>query len=230
MSEQPLDIQVRTAPIIKATAIRSEVVKKLVKNKKDKENAASRAEREKKRRLKKAAQRKKQAAIDKKRKKVAADKKRKASIEKRKKEDLRAEEKRKADADKKKKVAAEIERKKQAEKERIRKQREAEIQAQIDAEQNAVKQQRVLSELQKYKALIVNKITRNWNKAGKCVLEVRLGSGGFVIDVREVSGETAICRSAKAAVFRSDPLPVSKDPDVFNKMRTIRFTLDPEEL
>jgi len=58
---------------------------------------------------------------------------------------------------------------------------------------------------------------------------VKLASGGFVVDVREISGSAGICRSAKAAVYKADPLPVSKNPDVFNKMRTIRLTLDPQE-
>ena len=107
------------------------------------------------------------------------------------------------------------------------------MQAQIDAEKNAAKEQQILTELQKYVALIKNKISRNWiigNQTGKCVLEVKLATGGFVIDVREVGGEAAICRSAKAAVYKSDPLPVSKDPKVFNRMRTLRLDLDPQEM
>jgi len=154
-SEQPLEIQVKTAPVIKATAISSDEVKKLVKQKQQRIDAAARAERDRKRRIQKEKDRKKNAAAAKKRKKADAEKKRKA------------------DAEKKKIVA---------------------------------------------------------NQTGQCILEVKLAAGGLVIDVREIGGSPAICRSAKAAVYKADPLPVSNKPDVFNKMRTLRLTLDPQEM
>jgi len=239
-TEQPLEIQVKSAPVIKATAVSSAEVKKQVKQKQQRIDAAARAERERKRRIRKEAERKKKAAAEKKRKKQRADKKRKADAEKKRKAD--AEKKRKADAEKKRKADAEKKRKREAEEKKRRQeaenkrkqqQLEKEMQAQMQAEQNAAKQQQILTELQKYVALIKNRISRNWivaNQTGQCILEVKLAAGGFVIDVREVGGSPAICRSAKAAVYKSDPLPVSKNPDVFNKMRTLRLTLDPQEI
>jgi len=216
-SEQPLEIQVRAAPVIKATAVSSAEVEKLVKQKKQREDAAAKAERDRIKR-KADAKKKRKADADKKRKKLAADKKRKADADKKRKAD--AEKKRKADAEKKRKADAEKKRKADAEKKRkadAEKKRKADaekaMQAQIQAEQNAAREQRVLTELQKYVALIKNKVSRNWivaNQTGKCILEVRLGAGGFVIDVREIGGSPAICRSAKAAVYKADPLPVSK--------------------
>ena len=90
----------------------------------------------------------------------------------------------------------------------------------------------MLSEAQKYKGLIKGKISRNWitpNQNEVCILNIRLGPGGIVLDVRVVSGVASVCRSAIAAVYKSDPLPVSKDPDVFNKMRNIELELDPQD-
>ncbi len=232
ISEESLDIQVRAAPIIKATAVSSKDIKELVQQKQDKINAAAKAERDRKKRIKKAADRKKKAAQDKKRKKLAADKKRKTDADKKKRDKITADKKRTEDLENKRK--ADADKKRKADEERLRKESEERaLQAQVEAELNAAREQRVLTELQKYVALIKNKISRNWivgSQSGKCRLEVRLAAGGLVIDVIELSGEVAICRSAKAAVYRADPLPVSKDPAVFNKMRTIRFDLDPKDL
>jgi len=235
--DKPLEVKVRAAPVIKATAVSSEKVEQLVKQKKQRENAAAKAERDRKNRIKRAADKKKKAIADKKRKKIA-DKKRKADAEKKRKKDA-ADKKRKADAEKKRKADAEKKRKADAEKKRkadAEKKRKADaekaMQAQIQAEQNAVQERYELSERDKYSALVKQKIKRNWIKPsqkGVCVLEVRLGAGGFVIDVREVSGVAAICRSGKAAVYKADPLPVPKDIKVFNRMRTLLLTLDPQE-
>jgi len=230
--EQPLEIQVKAAPIIKAKAISSAEVEKLVKQKQQRIDAAAKAERDRKRRIKQAAERKKKAARDKKRKKAEADKKRKADAEKKRKKEAE-DKKRREDAEKKrKKEAEEKKRREDAEKKR-RLEAEREMQAQMVAEQNAAKQQQILTEVQKYVALIKSKISRNWivgNQTGQCVLEVKLAAGGFVIDVREISGTPGICRSAQAAVYKADPLPVSPKQDVFNKMRTLRLTLDPQDM
>ncbi|MCP3674445.1 MAG: cell envelope integrity protein TolA [Gammaproteobacteria bacterium] len=238
--EPPLDIQIKAAPIINATAVSSEDVDKLVKQKEKRISDAAKAERDRKKRIRdkkaKAAAKKKKSALDKKRKKAADEKKRKADADKKRK--ANADKKRKADAEKKRKADADKKRKADAEKKRTadaerKKQIEREMQAQLDAEANAAQEQRVLSELQKYVALIKNKISRNWimgNQTGNCVLEVKLAMGGFVIDIREVGGLPAICRSAKAAVYKADPLPVSKDPVVFNRMRILRLDLDPQEM
>ena len=234
--EQPLEIQVNTAPIIKATAISSKTIEKLIQQKelkkKQQSEAAAKAERDRKRRIRQKAERaakKKQAALDKK-KRVAAEEKLKVDQENKRIADAVI--KRKADAEIKRKADAETKRK--ADLERRRKEKlEQELEAQMQAEENTAREQIILTELQKYVALIKNKISRNWiisNQSGKCILEVKLASGGLVIGVREVGGEAAICRSAKAAVYKADPLPVSNDPAIFNRMRTLRLDLDPQEL
>jgi colicin import membrane protein len=234
-TEQSLDIQVKKAPVINATAVSSEVVEKLVKQKEQRIAAVAKAERDRKNRIRKKAEReaarKKKAERDRKRKLAEAEQKKREADDQRRR-DVIAEKKRKEDAEKKRKADAET--KRIAEEKRLAQQQlENEMQAQMDAELNAVNEQRILTELQKYVALIKNKISRNWivaNQSGQCILEVRLAVGGFVIDVKEMGGSPTICRSAMAAVYKADPLPVSNDTEVFRKMRTLRLTLDPQEM
>ncbi len=95
-TELPLEIQVKSAPIIRATAISSAQVEKLVQQKKQRINAAAKAERDKKQRILRAAKKKKDAALAKKREKIAIDKQRQLNLEKQ----------RQAEADKKAKAKA----------------------------------------------------------------------------------------------------------------------------
>lgn len=222
-----VEISVPKPQPIQAKAISSEEVKRLVNEKKRKENAARKAAEDKARRIKQEKDRKRKAEQDRKRK-AALDKKRREDAAKKKKED-EARKKREEDARKKREEEA---RKKREEDARKKREEEARKQRAEEARIKAAQEKRVLSERDKYTALIKNKISRNWivgNNTGVCILEVRLAPAGLVLDVREISGDAAICRSAKAAVFKSDPLPVSKDPAVFAKMRTIRLTLDPRD-
>ena len=226
VAEKPIEIEVNAAPVIKATAISSKDVKEIVDAKKKNIADKAKAENDRKKRIRQKAERvaaakKKKIADDKKRKKIAADKKRAADKKV-------ADEKKIAAAEKKRQE--DLEKKQKAEKERRQKiQKQKEIQAQIDAELSAAKRQKVLTERQKYIALITDKIRRNWIESGRCVVEIKLAPGGLVIDVKEISGDVASCRSAKAAVYKADPLPVSKDRDVFNELRNIRLPLAPQE-
>lgn len=218
-TEQELRIQVKSAPIIKATAISSATVEKLVQQKQQRIAAAEKAKRDKKRRIQRKVEQK-AAKKTAQKNRVALEKKRKIAAEIKRK---------KAEAEKKRK--AEDEKRKAEKRQQLK--LENEIKAKLDAQMNAVEDQRILTEVQKYVALIKNKISRNWiiaNQTGNCILDVTLAAGGFVIDVRVVGGLASICRTAKAAVYRADPLPVSKDPKVFNKMKNLRLDLDPQEL
>jgi colicin import membrane protein len=107
---------------------------------------------------------------------------------------------------------------------------------QLQAEQ-ATRQERrnkqVLTEVQKYQALIKQTIQRNLivddaMKGKSCRLNIRLASNGLVTQVTELGGNTILCRAAKAAVFKSDTLPVSKEADVYQKLREINLTVEPE--
>ena len=88
------------------------------------------------------------------------------------------------------------------------------------------------SKKEKYTALIISKISRNWivtKKDGVCVLRIKLLSSGQINSVARVSGDETICRTAIAAVYKAEPLPVSRDPAVFRTMRDIELTLDPQD-
>ncbi|MFT7374251.1 MAG: colicin import membrane protein [Oleiphilaceae bacterium] len=140
----------------------------------------------------------------------------------------------KAKRDKEEKALQEAERKRQDEKDKA--EQEKMLAEQLQAEQ-AVRQQKrnkqVLSEVQKYQALIKQTIQRNLivddsMKGKSCRLNIRLASNGLVTQVKELGGNTILCRAAKAAVFKSDTLPVSKEADVYQQLREINLTVEPE--
>jgi colicin import membrane protein len=170
------------------------------------------AEQEAKRR----AEEKRQAELEANRK---AEEKRQAELEKKR----RAEAKRKAEQEAKRQ--AELEKKRKAEAER--KAREAELQAAMEAEANA-------REVDRYIIQIKQKVVRNWLRpAGisdglKCTLRVRLAPGGNVIavSVLQGSGNGAFDRSATAAVYKAEPLPVPAG-GLFESFRDINFEFDP---
>ena len=99
------------------------------------------------------------------------------------------------------------------------------------AAQAAAKQQFVLSETDKYIGLITQVIQRNliFDKTAEtkeCRLNIRMASSGLVFDVKILRGDPALCRAAQAAVLRPDSLPVSKDPDVYEKLRDFNLTVE----
>jgi colicin import membrane protein len=93
----------------------------------------------------------------------------------------------------------------------------------------------VLSEVDKYKALINDAIYRNLivdqSMRGKeCRLNIRLASNGLVTKVTILSGDSNVCRAAQTAVLRSDTLPVSREPDVYQQLKDINITVRPENV
>jgi len=206
------------------------------KKEKDKQRKAD-SERKKKQDKKKADELKKKKVADDKarKKKMAADKK-------------LANKKKKADAAKKKKAEAERKRKKKADLEKKRKEearkkklaeekaaqealeREMEIQmADESAALNDAKQQQVLSEVDKYNLLISNKIKRNWiepEQKGSCVFRITMAPGGLVTCITVIRGDSLHCDTGRRAINKSEPLPVSSDPDVFAVLKTRVFELE----
>ena len=85
-----------------------------------------------------------------------------------------------------------------------------------------------------YVAQIKDKIERNWLRPPgtasglKCVVRVSQIPGGEVVQamIQESSGNIAFDRSVEEAVLRSSPLPVPKDPSLFD--RNIVITFEPE--
>ncbi len=113
--------------------------------------------------------------------------------------------------------------------EELQRQRQKELEEQMLEEQRAIAAERrqfVLSEVDKFKALIHDKIRSNLIAGVDAVVDIRLAPGGLVIDVNCTDGDVVACRDAVVAVKKSGLLPVSKDPEVFKQLREIRLTLN----
>lgn len=193
------------------------------------------------------AERKRQAEAEAKRKAAEeAERKRKLEAQRqaealRKQREIEA--KRRAEEERKRKEEAE--RQRQLEEERKRKAEEERIrQEQIAAEQaamEAARQRALLSERDKYLALIQRRVEEKWVRptswpAGTaCTVTVRLvpGSGGTaqVIDARlaRSCGNPLFDRSVENAVFSASPLPFPKSPELMNEFRELTFNFRPEE-
>ncbi|KGJ95119.1 cell envelope integrity protein TolA [Colwellia psychrerythraea] len=102
------------------------------------------------------------------------------------------------------------------------------------ASRNQARQKQVMTEVQRYSALITQTINRNMIKdrstmANKsCKLAITLAPSGFVIDVKIGQGDKVVCDAANIAISRANILPVSKDPEVFKEMRKLAVTVTPE--
>lgn len=100
---------------------------------------------------------------------------------------------------------------------------------------NSKPNQATAGAIDQYKALILQQIQQNWiipeDVANlSCVLQVQLAPGGMVLHVRVLksSGNTALDRSALAAVNKASPLPTPKDSATFSAFRNFTLTVKPE--
>lgn len=118
---------------------------------------------------------------------------------------------------------------------------EKNLQNQINAEQqqmNAAHHSALLSEMDKYKALILNAIGQQWimpanvDKKLSMELLIRLAPGGTVLDVNVLksSSDTVLDRSVLTAVWKASPLPVPTDLQLFDSFRELHLTVRPEGL
>jgi colicin import membrane protein len=128
----------------------------------------------------------------------------------------------KAEAERKKKEAAE-----RAEMERIMQ----EQLAQEQAAQQARRRKQVLTEVERYTALIQQTIKRNLYQddsfTGKvCRLNIKLATTGFVTSIRVLGGNEALCRAAENAVRRAEKLPVSEAADVYEQLKDINLKVE----
>lgn len=184
-----------------------------------------------------AAQAKRHEAEVKKRKQELASIKAKQKqeldrIEKIKKEAALAK-KREAEAAEKRKIAAE----KAKAKALAEKKRQADLVEQ-KRQQAALEAARVSKVMNKYMALIKQDISQHWivpdksKKQLSCRLQIRLGPGGMVVQVKLLrsSGDPILDRSAQSAVYKASPLPVPKEPDIFKQFRVINLTVRPESV
>lgn len=100
----------------------------------------------------------------------------------------------------------------------------------------AAKQAQQAGEVDKYKALIINAISRRWilpeNVDNRLFskFRIRLAPDGAVLEVTLIqsSGDAILDRSAQAAIYKASPLPVPTDPAVFDVFRDISLTVKPE--
>ncbi|GKW51070.1 cell envelope integrity protein TolA [Pseudoalteromonas shioyasakiensis] len=201
---------------------------------KEKEKAEAEAQAKKAREIQEKERAKAQQAEKQKQEAEAAAK---AAAEKRKAEEQAL---KKAEEERKRKAAeAEAERKrKEAEAERKRQQalQEQMLQEQLAAEQaarNKIRQQQVVSEVDKYKALIMARIQQTLlidekMKNKQCRVNIRLGFNGLVTQVKSLGGDKLVCEAALRAVRMADTLPVSPDKDVFEQLKNINLTIKPE--
>ena len=87
----------------------------------------------------------------------------------------------------------------------------------------------------KYKALIINAISRQWilpenaNSSMSSQFRIRLAPNGTVLDVNLIrsSGDAILDRSARAAIYKASPLQVPSDANAFNLFRDISLTVRP---
>ena len=101
-----------------------------------------------------------------------------------------------------------------------------------------MRSQQLQGVVDKYKALILQAISRQWlvpggiDKEISCQLLIRLAPGGVVLDVQLVksSGSSALDRSARDAVFKASPLPVPAESDVFESFRQFVLKVKPENV
>ncbi|QBY05578.1 cell envelope integrity protein TolA [Thalassotalea sp. HSM 43] len=224
------DLERRADDARKKRQAEADRIKKLESDRKKKEVERKKAEDAARTAKAKAAAaekaRQKKVAERKQAEKAAADAKAKREREEEAARQAEAERRRKkAEQERKQKEAAE-----RAEQERLL---EQQMQEEMAARQSARSQQ-VMSEVDKYSALIVQSIERNFiqdeaTMRGKsCKVRIKLASSGFVISASAVEGDRAVCQEAVKAVNKAGTLPVSKDPLVFEQLENIIITYAPE--
>ncbi len=174
-------------------------------------------------------------------KKAEAERQRQLDIKNKKQED----ELRQQEAEKKKKQS-EVEAKRQSaqDKKKQEKLRQQHAEQSLKEQLAAEEQERVRAAqairsgiaVNKYKALIQQKVSRSWSRPVnttrglKCVVKVRLTPSGEVLSAAVVqsSGNPQFDRSVENAVYKAAPLPLPQDPTLFDNFREIEFLFNPE--
>ncbi len=127
---------------------------------------------------------------------------------------------------------AEVAKQAKAKDDLAKKQQASAQQAAVDTQNKA----RIAGEVDKYKALIITAISRQWilpenaNSSLSSQFRIRLAPNGIVLEVSltRSSGDAILDRSAQSAIYKASPLPVPNDPDTFNLFRDISLTVRPE--
>lgn len=142
------------------------------------------------------------------------------------------------------KKLADIKKKKEEEAARVEQVKAAQAKAQLIKKQQeqaqqaaaeAAKAARIAGEVDRYKALIINAIGRQWilpdnaDARLSSQFRIRLAPNGAVLEVSLIrsSGDPILDRSAQAAIYKASPLPVPKDSATFDLFRDISLTVRP---
>ncbi len=112
------------------------------------------------------------------------------------------------------------------------------LERQLHQEQVRLAGSKMQGEVNKYKALILQAISERWlvpagvNKKLYSELLIRLAPGGAVLDVQitKSSGDIALDRSARDAVFKASPLPVPTETREFAQFRQFVLRVKPESV
>lgn len=98
--------------------------------------------------------------------------------------------------------------------------------------------QQMMSEIGRYKALILNAIGQKWimpahlDKTLSTKLLIALDADGKVLKVSMLksSGDAVLDRSVISAIWKASPLPMPVDPALLEKFKALRLTVHPEGL
>lgn len=192
------------------------------KKKKEEADLALKKKKEKLDKQKKEEERKK-AEAEKKKKEELAKKKKEEELKKKK----DAEAKKKAEALKKKK-AEDKKRKQELDKAAEEMMLEDELAEEADEARRAARQGQLLTEKQRYVAMIVERVRQSWftddTMNGKeCVIELKLASNGFVTSLNVVGGDAGVCNAAVNAINRVGRFPMPEDPDLNQEFRELKL-------
>lgn len=159
------------------------------------------------------------------RKKAEAEKKKKEELAKKKKEEELK--KKKADALKKKKAEDKL-RKQELDQAAEELMLEDELAEEADEARRAARQGQLLTEKQRYVAMIVERVRQSWftddTMNGKeCIIELKLASNGFVTSLSIVGGDAGVCSAAENAINRVGRFPMPEDPDLNQEFRELKL-------
>ncbi|WP_035387520.1 cell envelope integrity protein TolA [Ferrimonas senticii] len=197
------------------------------------EEAAKQAKLKKQAEEQKAKQAAEQRAAEEKAQRAAEAKRKQAEEQARQAEEAR----KRKEAERLAAEKAEAERKAAAERKRqqeaARQAAEAELAAQMAAEQaqlDQLRQQKVMSEVDRYAVLIQQAIKRNLRSdpttIGKeCQVMLSLAPDGFVYNYSVLGGDSNLCRATEAAIKAAGNLPVSSDDEVYQQMKQINLRI-----
>ena len=113
------------------------------------------------------------------------------------------------------------------------------LKQQLSSEQNRLaktQSSQLRGLVDRYKVQILQQIGQYWivpgsaNKDLSCIYLIELAPGGVVINVKLLrsSGNSALDRSARVAIYKASPLPVPKDDALFGNFRAVRLTVSPK--